>query len=85
MQILDGMSPHAWQGPAAAEDWYADALAEGKHLGVTDYHIGLGEPKHVDITGDYAYVVAPRHLRLQPPGQIGQPNRRGLYGGAPHR
>jgi hypothetical protein len=31
----------------------------GKHLGVTDYYIGLGEPKHVDVTGDYAYVVAP--------------------------
>jgi ketosteroid isomerase-like protein len=59
MQILDGMSPHVWQGPTAAEDWYADALAEGKHLGVTDYHIGLGEPKHVHVTGDYAYVVAP--------------------------
>jgi ketosteroid isomerase-like protein len=58
MQLLDGMSPHVWQGPTAAEDWYADALAEGKHLGVTDYHIGLGEPKHVDITGGYAYVVA---------------------------
>jgi len=21
MQILDGMSPHVWQGPTAAEDW----------------------------------------------------------------
>jgi ketosteroid isomerase-like protein len=59
MQILDGMSPHVWQGPTAAEDWYADALAEGEHLGVTDYHIGLGEPRHVDVTGDYAYVVVP--------------------------
>ena len=28
MQILDGMSPHVWQGPAAAQDWYRDALAE---------------------------------------------------------
>ncbi|OBK74822.1 nuclear transport factor 2 family protein [Mycobacterium sp. 1274761.0] len=59
MQILDGMSPHVWQGPTAAEDWYADALAEGEHLGVTDYHIGLGEPKHVDVNGDYAYVFVP--------------------------
>jgi ketosteroid isomerase-like protein len=59
MQILDGMSPHVWQGPTAAADWYTDALTEGKHLGVTDYHIGLGEPRHVDITGDYAYVVVP--------------------------
>ena len=59
MQILDGMSPHVWQGPTASEDWYADALVEGEHLGVTDYYIGLGEPKHVDVNGDYAYVVAP--------------------------
>jgi ketosteroid isomerase-like protein len=59
MQILDGMSPHVWQGSTAAEDWYVDALAEGEHLGVTDYHIGLGEPRHVDVTGDYAYVVVP--------------------------
>ena len=21
MQILDGMSPHVWQGPTASEDW----------------------------------------------------------------
>jgi hypothetical protein len=33
MQILDGMSPHVWQGPTAAEDWYADALAEGNTSG----------------------------------------------------
>ena len=24
MQILDGMSPHVWQGPTAAEDWWRD-------------------------------------------------------------
>ncbi|OBJ00276.1 hypothetical protein A5624_08840 [Mycobacterium sp. 1482292.6] len=59
MQILDGMPPHVWQGPTAAEDWYTDAMAEGEHLGVTDYHIGLGEPKHVDVTSDYAYVYVP--------------------------
>ena len=22
MQILDGMSPHVWQGPTATEDWW---------------------------------------------------------------
>ena len=22
MQILDGMPPHVWQGPTAAEDWW---------------------------------------------------------------
>ncbi|MEV0671097.1 nuclear transport factor 2 family protein [Mycobacterium sp. NPDC050441] len=59
MQILDGMAPHVWQGQTAAEDWYADALAEGEHLGVTDYRIALGEPKHLDVSGEYAYVVVP--------------------------
>lgn len=59
MQILDGKSPHVWQGPMAAEDWWRDALAEDEHLGVSDYRIVLAEPRHVDVTGDYAYVVVP--------------------------
>ena len=59
MQILDGMSPHVWQGPTASEDWWSDVLAEGEHLGASGYHITLGEPRHVDVTGDYAYVVVP--------------------------
>jgi ketosteroid isomerase-like protein len=59
MQILDGLAPHVWQGPTAAQDWYADALVEAGHLGVTGFHIGLGEPRHVDVSGDYAYVVVP--------------------------
>ena len=54
MQILDGMSPHVWQGPKAAEDWWRDVLTEGEHLGASGYHITLGEPRHVDVTGDYA-------------------------------
>ena len=33
MQILDGMSPHVWQGPNAGEDWYRDVLTEGEHRG----------------------------------------------------
>ena len=24
MQILDGMSPHVWQGKTASEDWWSD-------------------------------------------------------------
>ena len=59
MQILDGMSPHVWQGPTAAEDWWRDVLAEGEHLGASGYRIALGEPRHVDVNGDNAYVVAP--------------------------
>ena len=41
MQILDGMSPHVWQGSTAAEDWWRDVLAEGEHLGASGYHITL--------------------------------------------
>ena len=59
MQILDGMSPHVWQGPTAAQDWWRDASAEAEHAGASGLHIGLGEPGHVDVTGDYGYVVVP--------------------------
>lgn len=59
MQILDGMSPHVWQGSTAADDWWRDVLVEGQHLGASGYNIRLGEPQHVDVTGDYAYVVVP--------------------------
>lgn len=59
MQILDGMSPHVWQGPTAAGDWWKDALAEGEHMGASNYAISLQEPRHVDVIGDYAYIVVP--------------------------
>ncbi len=59
MQILDGMSPHVWQGPTASDDWYADVLAEGEHLGASGYHITLDEPRHADATDEHAYVVVP--------------------------
>jgi ketosteroid isomerase-like protein len=59
MQILDGMSPHVWQGSTAADEWWRDVLVEGEHLGASGYNIMLGEPQHVDVTGDYAYVVVP--------------------------
>ena len=62
MQILDGMSPHVWQGPTAAEDWWKDVLAEGEHLGASGYHIALGEPRHVDVDGQNAYVVVPASM-----------------------
>ena len=59
MQILDGMSPHVWQGSTASEDWWADVRAEGEHLGASGYRITLDEPRHVDVTGGYGYVVVP--------------------------
>ena len=54
MQILDGMSPHVWQGPTASDDWYRDVLTEGGHVGASGYQITLGEPRHVDVTADNA-------------------------------
>jgi ketosteroid isomerase-like protein len=69
MQILDGMSPHVWQGPTAAEDWWRDVLTEGEHLGASGYHIALGEPRHVDVTGDNAYVVVPATMTFDLKGK----------------
>ena len=69
MQILDGMSPHVWQGPTAAEDWWRDVLAEGEHLGASVYRIELGEPHHVDVTVDSAYVVVPATMTFDLRGQ----------------
>ena len=58
MPILDGMSPHVWQGPTASEDWWRDVLAENERVGASGNHITLAEPpRHADITGDYAYIV----------------------------
>ncbi|HKP29972.1 MAG TPA: nuclear transport factor 2 family protein [Gemmatimonadales bacterium] len=58
-QILDGMAPHVWQGPAATEDWYRDVLIEGREHGASGYMVTIGEPLHHDVTGDSAYVVVP--------------------------
>jgi len=80
MQILDGMSPHVWQGSTAAEDWWRDVLAEGEHVGASGYHINLGEPRHVDLTDEYGYVVVPAtmtfNLRGTPVTQTGSLLRR---------
>ena len=59
MQILDGFSPHAWQGPTAIEDWWRDVLTEAEHVGASGYHITLDEPRRLDVTADYGYVVVP--------------------------
>ena len=74
MQILDGMSPHVWQGPTAAQDWYRDTLNKVEHAGASGLHIGVGEPRHVDVSGDYAYVVVPVTLAFKlPDRQVNQP------------
>ena len=69
MQILDGMSPHVWQGPTASEDWWRDVLTEGEHVGASGYHIALGEPRHVDVGGDYGYVVVPATMTFNLQGK----------------
>ncbi|OBB18964.1 hypothetical protein A5761_07685 [Mycolicibacterium setense] len=69
MQILDGMSPHVWQGPTAAADWWRDVLAEGEHLGASGYSITLGDPRHIDEKGDSAYVVVPATMTFDLGGQ----------------
>lgn len=67
--ILDGMAPHLWHGPTAAQDWYRDVLIEGEHNGASDYCVSLGEPLHHDITGDSAYVVVPATMTVKVHGQ----------------
>ena len=63
--ILDGMPPHLWQGPTAAEDWYRDVLIEGKQHGASDYFVTVGEPLHNNVTGDSAYVVVPATMTFK--------------------
>ena len=57
--ILDGMAPHLWQGPTAAQDWYRDVLVEGEHQGAGGYAVSLATPRHANVTGDSAYALFP--------------------------
>ena len=63
--ILDGMAPHVWQGPTAAQDWYRDVLIEGKQHGASDYSVMVGEPLHNNVTGDSAYIVLPATMTFK--------------------
>jgi ketosteroid isomerase-like protein len=67
--ILDGMAPHLWHGPTAAQDWYRDVLVEGEHLRAGDYHVTLGPPLHANVTGEAAYVVSPATMTFKLNGQ----------------
>jgi ketosteroid isomerase-like protein len=69
MSILDGMAPHIWHGPTATQDWYADVLVEGEHLGAKDYQVILGKPLHANVTGDAAYVVFPATMKFKHNGK----------------
>ena len=63
--ILDGMAPHVWQGPTAAQDWYRDVLIEGKQHGASGYSVTVGEPLHNNVTGDRAYIVLPATMKFK--------------------
>jgi len=63
--ILDGMAPHVWSGPKAAEDWYRDVLVEAAHHGASDYFVTLDKPLHANVTGDSAYVVIPATMTFK--------------------
>ena len=63
--ILDGMAPHLWLGPTAAQDWYRDVLIEGEQHGASGYVVTLGEPLHNSVTGNSAYVVVPASMTFQ--------------------
>jgi len=67
--ILDGMAPHLWQGPTAAQDWYRDVLIEGKQHGASDYFVTVGEPLHNNVTDDSAYVVVPATMTFNVGGK----------------
>ena len=67
--ILDGMAPHVWHGPTAAQDWYRDVLVEGEHAGASDYRVTIGPPLHADVTGDAAYVVSPATMSFKVQGK----------------
>jgi ketosteroid isomerase-like protein len=67
--ILDGMAPHLWLGPTAAEDWYRDVLVEGQQHGASDYLVALGEPVHNDVSGDSAYIVVPATMTFNVGGR----------------
>jgi ketosteroid isomerase-like protein len=67
--ILDGMAPHVWHGPTAAQDWYRDVLVEGEQHGASGYLVTLGEPLHNNVTSDSAYVVVPTTMTFQVHGK----------------
>ena len=67
-QILDGMPPHAWQGPSAQQDWFRDVSAEAEAHGASGYFVELGDPLHNHITNDAAYGVVPATMTFEVKG-----------------
>jgi len=67
--ILDGMPPHVWHGPTAAEDWYRDVLINTRKEGASDFFVAVGVPQHMEVTGDAAYVVVPATMKFNVRGK----------------
>lgn len=67
--ILDGMPPHVWHGPTAAEDWYRDVLITTKKEDASEFFVTLGDPTHADVTGGSAYVVLPATMAFKVHGK----------------
>lgn len=57
--IIDEVSPHVWQGPAAFKAWAAALEADAKAKGQTEQSVTLGEPTREEVSGDRAYLVVP--------------------------
>jgi|SRR5215470_17244123 len=67
--ILDGMPPHVWGGPTAAEDWYRDVLINTKKEGASDFVVTVAAPQHMEVCGDAAYLVVPATMRFKVHGK----------------
>jgi hypothetical protein len=80
--VLDGLPPHAWQGPTAFADWYQDVLAVAEREGATGSFVTLSSPWHANVTGDDAYVVVPATNDVPPARQANHSVRINLYCGA---
>jgi ketosteroid isomerase-like protein len=63
--ILDGLAPHVWHGPTAAENWYRDAMLAGDHEGASEYSVTLGQTLHADVKSETAYVVHPATMQFK--------------------
>ena len=67
--IVDGMSPHAWEGPSVARYWYRDVPIEAENHRAADYFATLAEPLHEDISGEFAYPALPATMAFDLNGQ----------------
>src|SRR6476469_340422 len=81
--ILDGMPPHVWSGPTAAEDWYRDVLINTKKEGASDFFVTVGAPQHMEVSGRCCLCGSPGDHAVQSPRQTHNPVGCRLYHGPP--